>query len=144
VEDSQLNRRDFLGKTIAGVAITAASYRQVLGANDRLQLANIGCGRRGLLKEALQVKDRTNATVVAVCDTWRQRREEATKAVQDAGGSAPKQFVHYQEVLALKDVDAVIILSKRSITWLTSSNAVEAANSLLLPSTPATVIPLRR
>jgi len=109
MEDFQLNRRDFLGKTIAGVAITAASYRQVLGANDRLRVANIGCGGRGLLKEALQVKDRTNAAVVAVCDSWRQRVEEATKAVQDAGGPAPKQFVHYQDVLALKDVDAVII-----------------------------------
>jgi predicted dehydrogenase len=29
--------------------------------------------------------------------------------VQDAGGPAPKPFVHYQDVLARKDVDAVII-----------------------------------
>lgn len=36
MEDLLLNRRDFLGKSIAGVAITPASYRQVLGANDRL------------------------------------------------------------------------------------------------------------
>jgi predicted dehydrogenase len=109
MQSSSMDRRDFLTRTVAGVAVTAASYGRIFGANDRLRVANIGCGRRGLLKEALQVKDRTNASVVAVCDTWRQRRDEAVKEVQDAGGPAPAQYVHYKDVLALKDVDAVII-----------------------------------
>jgi predicted dehydrogenase len=108
VEDP-LNRREFVGKTLLGVGITAASYRRILGANDRIRVANIGCGRRGLLKEVLEVKDRTNSELVAVCDTWKLPREQAAEAVRSAGGQSPKEYIHYEDVLALKDVDAVII-----------------------------------
>ncbi|RPI26004.1 MAG: gfo/Idh/MocA family oxidoreductase [Acidobacteria bacterium] len=107
--EDHLNRRRFVGKTVGGVVVSAASYRRILGANDRIRVANIGCGGRGLLKEALEVRERTNVDIVAICDTWRPRREEAVAAVRDAGGQPPKDYVHYQDVLALKDVDAVII-----------------------------------
>ncbi len=106
MHDNDLNRREF----IAGAAGAAALRPvRVLGANDRLRLAVIGCGDRGLLGEALQFTKDVNAEIAAVCDTWRVQRDKAVGAVREAGGAAPEQYVHFQDVLARKDIDAVII-----------------------------------
>jgi len=69
----------------------------------------IGCGTRNLLKEVLQFSQDTNVEITAVCDTWRQQREKAVAIVNDASGKEPQQFVHYQDMLAIKEVDAVVI-----------------------------------
>lgn len=100
-----MNRRHFL----AAGSLAASSYNRILGANERLSIGVIGCGGRGLLKEALQFLNEANAQIAAVCDTWRQHREEAAAAVKSAAGNSPEQFVRYQDVLALKSIDAVII-----------------------------------
>lgn len=101
---SNLNRRSFVAASLAAV-----SQRSILGANDRLRIANIGCGRRGLLKEAIDLKDDSNIEIAAVCDTWRQKREKAAADVKEFTGKEPVQAVHYQDVLANKDIDAVLI-----------------------------------
>jgi predicted dehydrogenase len=87
----------------------AAGYSRVLGANDKIRVANIGCGRRGLLKELIQVKDDASIDIVAVCDTWRQKREKAAADVKEFTGKDPFATAHYAEVLARKDIDAVVI-----------------------------------
>jgi predicted dehydrogenase len=106
---STLNRRDFVNGAFAATSLAASSYRRVLGANNRLNLGVIGCGHRGLLKEAIEFQNESNAQVMAVCDTWKQPREKAVAMVKEACGTAPEQFVRYQDLLALKTVDAVII-----------------------------------
>lgn len=103
------DRRRFLQGMAAATALAAVNPRRVLGANDRLRVGIIGCGRRGLLNEVLKFGPEANAEVTAVCDTWRQQREAAVAAVKKAQGAEPKSFVHYQDLLALKDVDSVII-----------------------------------
>jgi len=102
--DSPLNRRQFVAASLA-----AMSQKQVLGANDRLRIANIGCGRRGLLKEAIGLKDQANIEIAAVCDTWRQKREKAAADVKEFTGKEPIKAIRYQDVLANKDIDAVLI-----------------------------------
>jgi predicted dehydrogenase len=97
-------RRGFLAASIA-----AASYNRVLGANDRIRVANVGCGRRGLLKELLQVRNDAQADVVAVCDTWRQKREKAAADVKEFTGTEPFSTARMDDVLSRKDVDAVVI-----------------------------------
>jgi predicted dehydrogenase len=69
----------------------------------------IGCGGRGLLSECLEFGPGMNVEVAAVCDTWRQQREKAAEKVKQATGKEPRQVVRYQDVLALKEVDAVLI-----------------------------------
>lgn len=101
------SRREF-GRTVAA-GMTAASYSRILGANDRIRVGNIGCGRRNLLREVLQVKDLVNVEVTAVCDVWKQRREKAAAEVKEFTGRDPKAVVQYAEVLQSPDVDAVII-----------------------------------
>lgn len=97
-----MNRRQF-------VAGTALSARRILGANDRIGVAVIGCGERGLVQEILKFGRDTNAEVAVVCDTWRQQREKAAALVRESSGKEPRQLVHYQDVLALKEIDAVVI-----------------------------------
>jgi predicted dehydrogenase len=82
---------------------------RILGANDRFGVAVIGCGSRGLIREVLQFAKEANVEVMAVCDTWRVQRENAVATARKASGKAPEAFVHYQDVLALKQVDAVLI-----------------------------------
>jgi predicted dehydrogenase len=93
---------------VAG-SLAAASYSRILGANDRIRVANVGCGRRGLLKELIQVKDAASIDIAAVCDTWRQRREKAAADVKEFTGKDPIATAHFAEVLARKDIDAVVI-----------------------------------
>lgn len=96
-----MNRRHFI--------FTAASYSAALGANDRIRVANIGYGRRGLLKELITVRDAANIEIATVCDSWRQKREKAAFEVKEFTGKEPKQASHYAEVLADKSIDAVVI-----------------------------------
>jgi len=96
------------------LAVSAAvlQYKNILGANDRIGIGVIGCGNRAqgsLLKDVLQFRNDTNVEVVALCDTWKQMREQATEQVKEATGKEPKGFVRYQDLLAHNDVDAVVI-----------------------------------
>src|SRR6266705_1570846 len=74
------NRRDFLKTTAAGMAATGAlslsakSYAQVQGANERIGLAFLGVGGRcqkpiDIILD-LQMQNRNSVRPVAVCDVW--------------------------------------------------------------------------
>lgn len=99
-----MNRRQFVLAAPTAVMATRAA-----GANDRIRVAVIGCGNRGLLGEVLQFHQECNVEVAAVCDTWRQQRETAAAKTEKATGRKPDEIIHYQEVLARPDVDAVLI-----------------------------------
>ena len=98
-----MNRRVFAGSSLA------AAYQGVPGANDRIRVANIGCGRRNLLRDLITVKDDANIEIAAVCDIWRQKREKAAADTKEFTGREPKQVAHYAEALADKDIDVVVI-----------------------------------
>jgi predicted dehydrogenase len=100
-----MDRRTF----VMGAGLTAAQARRAAGANDRIAVAVIGCGDRNLLAEVLQFGGELNVEAAAVCDTWRQQREKAAARVKEATAKEPKQFVLYQDVLASKEIDAVLI-----------------------------------
>ena len=115
-DDSKLDRRSFLNITagvVAGSAIasTARSYERILGANDRIALGHIGIGNRGsgLHLIASQLKGKYNAEVVAVCDLWKRNLDRAVAKTQTAYGRAPRAVQYFDDLLAMKDVDAVLI-----------------------------------
>jgi predicted dehydrogenase len=91
--------------------MTALSYARVPGANDRISLGHIGVGSRGGELAALiaTLKDSKNVEMTAVCDLWKVNREHAAAAAEKAYGRAPRSFQHLEDLLALKDVDAVVI-----------------------------------
>ncbi len=98
----------FLAKPLA--AATAASYGRVLGANDRIHIALIGCGGmgRGDLTDFLKVD---NVHCVGLCDVDDSHVAEAVKKViQPAGQQSPDLTTRdFRKVLEVKDLDAVIV-----------------------------------
>ena len=112
-----LNRRNFLKAGVGGgaaLALSASSYGRVMGANDRISIGVIGCGSRGVgahMKGIYPHAKAQNIEVTAVCDPWRVRREVASAAAEEQYGRAARKFVSYRDLVALDDVDAVMIAS---------------------------------
>jgi len=111
IMQKKLSRRQFVGATLAATA-TAASFARIPGANDRISIGIIGCGDRGRqshIKDILTFQKETNVEITAVCDTWRQMREQAAAQVSAASSQGPAQFARFEDLLAAKNVDAVTI-----------------------------------
>lgn len=91
-------------QTARALAWTAVSAGRILGANETLQIGCIGTGGRAqaLMRNIERI---ANARISAVCDVWSENLE---KAKQIAG---PAAFAtgDYRELLARRDVDAVLI-----------------------------------
>jgi predicted dehydrogenase len=110
------DRRDFIrtsAAAAAGITMAAALPKEVLGANSRLRLGLIGCGSRGnyLLGEVFRSAQELNVEVAALCDVWKVNLERTAARVTQTqtGMPAPKTFARYSDLLALKDIDAVMI-----------------------------------
>ena len=101
------NRREFLerfgltsGLLLAGYTSTARSF----AINETLNVGCIGTGGRcQALMRALQ--EVPGVRVTAVCDVWDKHLEAGAKLADPAAATTK----HHQELLARKDVDAVII-----------------------------------
>src|SRR5262245_702867 len=112
----RIDRRAFLERSarIAGGAALGTAARaswRVRGANDRIALGHIGVGNRGreLAEIAGRLHPRHNVEMTAVCDLWTVNRDKARSAAAAVYGRAPRVVAHPEELLALKDVDAVLI-----------------------------------
>jgi len=116
-EPRTLKRRSFLGQ--AGAAVGASALASAAGpvsalsygANDRISLGHIGVGRRGTELDGIvaRLAKSHNVEMTAVCDLWKTNREKAAAAATKAYGRAPRAFQYMEELLALKDVDAVLV-----------------------------------
>jgi predicted dehydrogenase len=111
------SRRKFLKTATAGgaaLALSAASYSRVLGANDRISIGLVGCGGRGIDAHMAGIhahQATQNFEITAVCDPWRLRQEEAAAKAKEWYGREARKFSSYRDLVALKDVDAVMIAS---------------------------------
>src|SRR3954468_16650358 len=94
------NRRRFIGAAVA----PAASYGRIMGANQRVRIADIGTGGRGdyLLGNVSKLED---TEIVGVCDVYEPNR---LRTKMRYGGTAP-DYADHREVLDRKDIDAVVI-----------------------------------
>ena len=112
-----VNRRIFLGKSVAAIAggvvlpRTAMSYENIVGANDRISLGHIGIGNRGgdLDLIASKLKSSHRVEMTAVCDLWKGNREKAVATNAGYYGRAPRAVQHLEDLLAMKDIDGVLI-----------------------------------
>ncbi|MEJ7714041.1 MAG: Gfo/Idh/MocA family oxidoreductase [Pyrinomonadaceae bacterium] len=112
----KVDRRDFVKTGVsAGVAAgilggavtSAAAQGSVLGANNKIGLGVIGVGGRGnhLLSWAMEtgLGANTPAQVLAVSDVYTKRLTAAKEKAKCDG------YMDYRELIARKDIDAVII-----------------------------------
>mgnify|MGYP005845718439 FL=1 len=112
----RFTRREFFARSAVGTAAVLAGAHtlargDVLGANERICVGVIGAGSRAgeLMKDVHKAQTDLNVEITAVCDVWRPNREAAAAVVRDWYGREPRQFTRYQDLIALDDVDAVII-----------------------------------
>jgi predicted dehydrogenase len=101
-----MNRRTFV---ISGT--TAAATARIAGANDRLRVALVGPGTQGtgLIRQFHKFGGTLNAEMTVVSELWNKRADEAAALVKELSGREPAKVQHYDDVLARKDVDAVMI-----------------------------------
>jgi len=112
-------RRDFIKKiaiTSAGVAVgnsifamSAKSYRNIVGANERVNLAIIGVNGRGTSMAGTFAK-LPDAKIATICDVDTRVFKKALKAVADAKqADVPTTEGDCRNVLKNKDIDAIYI-----------------------------------
>src|SRR5512140_2892147 len=106
----KLGRREFITRTAMGLAAMSLGSR-VLGANERISVGVIGAGGQGQgdMRAAMGLSKDLNVEVTAICDVWKLNRESAAAAVEKQYGVKPRLFTDAHDLLALNDVDAVII-----------------------------------
>ncbi|HUQ90076.1 MAG TPA: Gfo/Idh/MocA family oxidoreductase [Bryobacteraceae bacterium] len=116
---SNYHRRDFLRQAgQASAAVTAAfpamaarpaakMSGRILGANDRIQMGAIGVGGRGFYVTGVFQKlgqENNSCAVVGVCDAYQKRVTRAKETYKAELGT-----LDYREILARKDIDAVLV-----------------------------------
>jgi len=114
----EINRREFLKKisiaTGSTVALSSMPWLKIFGedkigksAQDKVRLGFIGIGDRGsaLLKNVQTFEDILNVEIAAICDDYEPNYQ---RAIKFTNGKA-KAFYDYRELLAIKDIDGVVI-----------------------------------
>ncbi|HRP54731.1 Gfo/Idh/MocA family oxidoreductase [Agriterribacter sp.] len=114
------SRREFIKKgSMAGLAtymgtmgLSAQSYRNIIGANDRVNVGVIGFSDRfrgSLLPSFVKLHKELNFDMVAVSDIWKKRREEGQAYLKQQLGHDITACVNNEALYDLKNIDAVFI-----------------------------------
>jgi predicted dehydrogenase len=96
-----MNRRTFLLASGSALAVRAAS-------SDQINLGVIGSGSRGTFVMTVFQKDPA-LRVAAICDVYEPNLENAVATASKKAGTHPKIYRNYKELLADKDINAVLI-----------------------------------
>jgi predicted dehydrogenase len=99
-----MNRRKAIASTLAAAAAPLYVPQSAFGANDRITYGVIAVGGRG--RYLNQKFAKLGNQCVAVCDVYRPNVDKALVDTPQA-----KTFEDYEELLALKGMDAVVVAS---------------------------------
>lgn len=140
-----MQRRKFLKSSLAVGAATLVLPTRFWGAtskNETMQIGLIGSGRMGHgdMKNALAsgIKSTVNARVVAVCDVDINRAEHAKTTAEDfyteqgERSIDVKVYQDFRDLLARKDIDAVIISTSEHWHALIGIAAANAGKHIYL------------
>lgn len=111
-------RRDFIKTTVLGTAafsfggalqgFSAKSYRNIIGANDRINVGVMGVNSRGMAL-ATNFARQKNCHVISICDVDTRAAEKCIEGVANITGSKPKAVPDFRDALADRDLDAMVI-----------------------------------
>jgi predicted dehydrogenase len=110
------DRRKFIKQTglatagimAGGMSLSAKSYKNILGANDRIHVAIIGLGRRlGAFPEAI-IKTDNNVKLEYLCDVMPSQMDKAAAQFAKGIDYKPKLEKDLRKVFADKKLDAII------------------------------------
>ena len=109
---------------------TASSRRRILGANDRISVAQIGVGGRGGSLQRLMltmIRGGRNFRIDAVCDVYEKRKRLAQE-----NSKAEFATLDYREILARPGIDAVVIATPDHWHGTMALAALEAGKDVYL------------
>jgi len=102
--DRRTTRRIFLG-TAGAVAIPAASYSRILGANERVNIGLIGYGLIGK-QHIVDFKKFEDVNILGLCDVYKPRVEEALALI---GNPNTKGYSDFRKMYDNKDIQGVVV-----------------------------------
>src|ERR1700710_1936556 len=131
------SRRDFIKKTAittAGVymgasAFSARSYRNIIGANDRVRVGVVGFSdrhRASHIPSFMNHYKELNFDVVAVSDIWKLRREEGAAIWKEKMGHDIVACRNNEELYDKKLADAVFV---STADFQHATHAIQAVNA---------------
>ena len=137
----EINRRVFMMKAskkataVAGVlAMSPLSYRKVLGANERINLALIGCGGRG--RKVMKGLVSCGAQMVCACDVNEHHRNRTAKEFQGSQNRPVTAEIEMRRVFEDKDVDAVLVATPEHWHALATIWACQAGKDVYVEKNP--------
>lgn len=112
------SRRDFIKKSMGSTAaisiggilpgISAKSYGNIIGANDKIVVSVMGVNSRGK-SLAKNFSRQENCDVAHICDVDSRAITACAEAIKDRQTVVPKGFVDFRKSLESKDIDALVI-----------------------------------
>ncbi|HCC70322.1 MAG TPA: hypothetical protein DEQ09_04110 [Bacteroidales bacterium] len=112
----ETNRREFIKKSalgtaglaIGGMGLSAASYRRIIGANDRIIFAAVGVNSRGLAN-INAILGCTGTAISHICDVDSRAVVKGIDEVEKIAGSKPAGIGDIRQLLENKSVDAITV-----------------------------------
>ena len=95
------------GVMMGGATLSAKSYRNIIGSNERLNVAVIGLGRRLNGYTAPLSEKSNNVNLAYLCDVMPSQLDKAAKKFSELIDYSPKLENDIRKVLADKNVDAI-------------------------------------
>lgn len=140
-----MRRREFIGKTFIGTAGMAIGGSGLLttscrGANDKVVLALIGAGGRGVPSVISCCKVNTDVVIKTVCDVNDLRSASASDEIEKQLGYKPQTTRYMKEVLDDRDIDAVWIATPDHWHALATIWACQAGKDVYVEKTPSNCI----
>jgi len=112
------SRRDFIKKTTIGAAalsigsafngVSARSYANIMGANDRIRVGMMGVNARGLAL-ANNYSSQSNCEVAYICDVDTRAADKCAEQVEKKQGKRPSLEGDIRKLLEKKDFDALVV-----------------------------------
>jgi predicted dehydrogenase len=154
--DSEINvtRRNFIKKSayISGGAILAANSSRLFAADsDQLGIAIVGCGERGTFDLIKCLKSSPGVSLVAIADMFQDKvdlsMERLKKEITDkekikvTPDTTYLGFDAYEKVLAMKELDLVLLTTPPGFRPQMTRAAIEAGKNVFIEK-PGAVDPV--